>query len=226
MRRVPGVGCAPVWRGISNLGATGGFVHYSSRVSVIPSSFNLRWSAERSIPMKLAVREMLPEKRRIWMRRYSRSKRLARLAQRRSHDRVGAAAHIARIAQHLGRQQIEVDPADAVARRHDHGALDHVAELADIARPFIALQRDHGVRRDLRRRHAAFRGVMRDEMADQRRNVLAPLGEAGDQHGHDVEAVIEILAEAPFGDLVRQVARGGGDDADIDLDDSLAANAR
>src|SRR3546814_2352422 len=44
-----------------------------SRVSVIPSSLSLRCSADRSIPMKLAVREILPENRRIWTRRYSRS---------------------------------------------------------------------------------------------------------------------------------------------------------
>ena len=34
----------------------------------------MRCSAERSIPMNEAVREMLPEKRRIWILRYSRSK--------------------------------------------------------------------------------------------------------------------------------------------------------
>ena len=38
-----------------------------------PSDFSLRCRAERSMPMKAAVREMLPPKRRIWALRYSRS---------------------------------------------------------------------------------------------------------------------------------------------------------
>src|ERR1044072_5247971 len=36
-----------------------------SRLSPIPRAFSFRWSAERSIPMNDAVREMLPENRRI-----------------------------------------------------------------------------------------------------------------------------------------------------------------
>src|SRR5436309_11252243 len=37
----------------------------SSRLSPIPSALSFRWRAERSIPMNEAVRELLPEKRRI-----------------------------------------------------------------------------------------------------------------------------------------------------------------
>src|SRR5206468_7868429 len=44
-----------------------------SRFSPIPSAFNFLCNAERSMPMNEAVREMLPEKRRIWILRYSRS---------------------------------------------------------------------------------------------------------------------------------------------------------
>src|SRR5215218_5295185 len=39
----------------------------ASRLSPRPSAFSLRCSAERSMPMNEAVREMLPEKRRIWI---------------------------------------------------------------------------------------------------------------------------------------------------------------
>src|SRR5438105_6195599 len=45
-----------------------------SLLSPIPRAFSFRCKAERSIPMNDAVREMLPEKRRIWILRYSRSK--------------------------------------------------------------------------------------------------------------------------------------------------------
>ena len=39
---------------------------------------------------------------------------------------------------------------------------------------------------------------------------------------HDGEAVIKVLAEAAGGDLVREVAVGGGDDAHIDLHPAAA----
>src|SRR5205085_5674790 len=45
-----------------------------SLLSPMPRAFSFRWSADRSMPMNDAVREMLPEKRRIWILRYSRSK--------------------------------------------------------------------------------------------------------------------------------------------------------
>src|SRR3546814_13225943 len=37
--------------------------------------------------------------------------------------------------------------------------------------------------------------------------------------------VIQIFAETTLGDFLGQIARGGGNDADIDLDDTLAADA-
>ncbi len=49
-------------------------LHQLSFPSVMPSSLSLRCKADRSMPMNVAVRDMLPEKRLIWMRRYSRSK--------------------------------------------------------------------------------------------------------------------------------------------------------
>src|SRR5690606_38116008 len=44
-----------------------------ARVLPRPSDLSLRCKAERSIPMKAAVREILPENRSIWALRYSRS---------------------------------------------------------------------------------------------------------------------------------------------------------
>src|SRR3546814_15058272 len=82
--------------------------------------------------------------------------RLAGLAQRRPHDRrAPVAAEIALFAEHLGGQQIDLDPADTVAGREDHGALDDVAELPHVARPIARLQRDHRAGGDLGGRPAA-----------------------------------------------------------------------
>ena len=152
-------------------------------------------------------------------------KGFAGFAERRSHDRGGAAAEFAGIAHHLARQHIEIDAADPVARRHDDDALDDIAELADVPGPFVGLQRDHRIGRDLGRGHTAIGGVMRDEMRDQRRDILTPFGEWRDLNRDDVESVIEILAETAFRNLVRQVTRGRRDDADIDLDDACTADA-
>src|SRR5437764_15388967 len=44
-----------------------------SRFSPIPNALSFLCNADRSMPMNEAVREMLPEKRRIWILRYSRS---------------------------------------------------------------------------------------------------------------------------------------------------------
>ena len=46
-------------------GLVGHYCSSPSRLSPSPSAFSLRWSADRSMPMNDAVREMLPEKRRI-----------------------------------------------------------------------------------------------------------------------------------------------------------------
>ena len=60
--------------------------------------------------------------------------------------------------------------------------------------------------------------VQADEVLDQRRDVLAALAQRRDLDAEDVEAVVEVVAEAAGLDLAAQVAVGGGDDAHVDLD--------
>ena len=45
---------------------------------------------------------------------------------------------------------------------------------------------------------------------------VAPLAERADAEGDDVEAVVEVFAEASVADRVVEVGVGGGDDADVD----------
>src|SRR5450432_1602958 len=47
---------------------------FGARSPLTPSDFSLRCKAERSIPTKAAVREILPPNRVTWATRYSRSK--------------------------------------------------------------------------------------------------------------------------------------------------------
>ena len=64
-----------------------------------------------------------------------------------------------------------------------------------------------------------------DEIVDQFGDVLAALRQRWDADRHHVQAVEQVLAEAALGDLGLQVARGGGDHADVDLHVLLAADA-
>ena len=102
------------------------------------------------MPMNDAVREMLPEKRRIWILRYSRSNdsRASRSGLPMIAMVVLRAAHRALIVEDFGRQQVDFDARHAVAGREDQGAFDDVAQLADIAGPVMRLQRGHRFLRD------------------------------------------------------------------------------
>src|SRR3954470_25012133 len=69
-----GIMCAAVsveWRDASRAPVD---AHCSRSDAANPSDFNLRCKAERSIPTKAAVREILPPNRVIWASRYCRSK--------------------------------------------------------------------------------------------------------------------------------------------------------
>ena len=55
-------------------------------------------------------------------------------------------------------------------------------------------------------------------MLHERRDVIEPLPERRHQNRNDAQAEVEILAEAPFGDLLFEVLVGRRDDAHVDLD--------
>ena len=86
-------------------------------------------------------------------------------------------------AERLGRDRIVVGE-----RRH---AIDQVAQLAHVARPGRA--REHVQRR--LRRTAAARLLAAAEVGDQRRDVLAPLGQRRHADREHVQAIEQILAE-------------------------------
>ncbi len=100
----------------------------------------------------------------------------------------------------------------------DQQALDVVPELAHVARPVVRLQDGDRVLADAPRREAGRLRELLDEVLDELGNVLAPLGQARDAQRHDVEAVVEILAEPPFAHLALEIAAGRGDDAHVDRD--------
>ncbi|MNZ11188.1 hypothetical protein D3C78_280510 [compost metagenome] len=106
---------------------------------------------------------------------------------------------------------------------HDRHALHQVGQLAHVARPVVVAQRHDrgGVEADgtaLLVLHA------RDELVDQQRDVFHPLAQRRHLDGEDVEAVVEILAEAAGLDHLFEVLVGGGDDAHVDVLGLVAAD--
>ena len=67
-------------------------------------------------------------------------------------------------------------------------------------------------------------GELLEEMIDQERHVLTSFAERGKLDADDLETVVEVLAELAGGDGVGQVAVGGRDQADVDLDRLVGAH--
>ena len=112
-----------------------------------------------------------------------------------------------------------------VPGRHDHRALDDVAQLADVAGPGIRLQRGHVVPGDRLDALAERLRELLDEAPDQQRNVLGPLAQRRHADREDVEPVVQVLAERPRRDQLLEIAVGRGDDPHVDVDRLRAPRA-
>src|SRR5207245_227340 len=128
---------------------------------------------------------------------------LPRLAQRQAHDVLAiiAGRHRRYHRADILRQHIGGDDDFRSAARQDHDAFDIVAKLPDISGPDMRLQYRHRVLTDL-----AFRQSGRDrnlihEIINQFGDILAALRQRRHADRHHRKPMIEILAEAAFGDL-------------------------
>src|SRR4029453_9264447 len=123
-----------------------------------------------------------------------------------------------------GRFAGEVRGGDELARAGDHGALQRVAELADIAGPVV---RDQEAQRSLV--HPADLPLvlaveLLHEGLDEERDVLAPGAQRGQGEREDVEPVVQILAKAAVLEAARGLLVGGGEHAHVHLDLRAAAD--
>ena len=57
-----------------------------------------------------------------------------------------------------------------------------------------------------------------EEMLDEKRNVFLPLSKRRQVYGNDIEPVVQVLAELPFGYHPDEIAVGGGNHAHVHLD--------
>ena len=99
----------------------------------------------------------------------------------------------------------------------DDSAENGVFELAHIAGPGIGLEHRQGVRLDAAHFAAFFGGKARDEVIDEGRDVVFAVAQGRNHDRKDIEAIIQILAEAAGLHHLDHVAIGGGNEPDIDF---------
>ena len=105
----------------------------------------------------------------------------------------------------------------------DGGALEDVSELADVARK-AAL----GELGERGRREALARGVFThtgEEVLGELGDVLLAITKRRDCQWENSQAVEKVETEAAFGCVLFQMLVGGGDDADVDVEDFVVADA-
>ena len=116
-----------------------------------------------------------------------------------------------------------VDGQLALVRKHDR-AKNRILELTNVAGPSVADQHVHGIAADRGDPLAFFGGEPRKEVAHQLRHVADTLAQRGHDHGEDIQAIVQILAELAFLDELDHVAVRRRDQAEVDLDALLRAD--
>ena len=118
----------------------------------------------------------------------------------------------------FGSGEFQVRRGDELTFRHQRGAADAVLQLPHVARP--AMRRD-GFRRVASRAAqppAELLRVAGQEPAGQQQRVAAALAQRRDAHGHGVQTVEQVAAEAAVLRLLLQRLVGGRHHAHVDLD--------
>src|SRR5882762_7676603 len=97
------------------------------------------------------------------------------------------------------------------------GAFHRLFELANVSRPIVGFQARHRFRGDpldgfFHRLTEALEKVAREEW-----NVVPAVAQGGHLYGNHAEAIIEVLAEAAFRNLLFELLVRSGNDADIHI---------
>src|SRR5712664_556683 len=125
-------------------------------------------------------------------------------------------------AANIFREQVDVD---ALLNRQDHRALNNIFEFAHIAGPIVIHQKLQRGRGEVAQRLVVFLAIALEEVSEQRGHVFATVAQRRQPEVDDVQAMIQIFAEAPFAYEHQQFHVGGGDDAHINLNLFRAAQA-
>ena len=108
---------------------------------------------------------------------------------------------------------------------HEDGALDRVGQLTDVARPGVGLEQLEDFGREPLHRFLERAAQAPEQVVGQRVDVLPALPQGRQVDAQDVDAVVQVFAEAGLTHERLDVAVGGGDDAHVDLDGLVAAQA-
>ena len=106
----------------------------------------------------------------------------------------------------------------------DQGALDGVAELADVARPAQAAQILHGVRSESGYLLAITLAQLTQEMLRQQRNILPPLTQGRQLQGKDIQTVKQVFTKQAVARPRLEVLMGRRDHANVCAQGLMPAN--
>src|SRR5690606_30371226 len=107
----------------------------------------------------------------------------------------------------------------------EDGGLDGVRELADVAGPGVGVHARECGGREGADGPLVAGGEVVEEVTREEFEVAVALAERGQTVGEHEQAVVEVAAEATFGDGALEVHAGSGDDADVDAEGAFAAEA-
>ena len=106
---------------------------------------------------------------------------------------------------------------DDVAGNHHDEALDDIFEFSDVAGPGVVLENFENF--GLQGLDGLFGGgtVDAEEVVDKKRKISVTLAQWRDDDRHDVDAEVEVFAEAALADGILKVFVGSGNQAEIDF---------
>ena len=107
----------------------------------------------------------------------------------------------------------------------ENGAFDTVFEFADVAGPVVGHDHVDGAGGDALHLFSVEFGVFLEEVVGEKKDVGFTFAEWGEEDGEDVEAVEEVFTEDFVGHAFFKVTAGGSNDADVDGDGFVAADA-
>src|SRR5271170_3051250 len=109
-------------------------------------------------------------------------------------------------------------PFDAQRLRvENQHSLDHILQLAHIARPVILLEHGNRLFPNLDPRPAIFAAKLSQKLPREQRNIFPPLTKRRHEKRDHIQTIEEVLPEVAARDLLLQVFIGRSDHAHIDL---------
>ena len=116
-----------------------------------------------------------------------------------------------------GRHDLVRQEADGqcVRRAHHDRAFNAILQLANVARPRVLQEAVQNLPGDLRYVLVILTVVLFQEVIDQQWDVLPPVSQWRQVYGHDVEAIVQILAESAVANLFFQILIGGRHDPHV-----------